>query len=107
MKKDKETIAGWRSGLEKILEIFNVRSVARVMTVADFPPQEALAINIINTDPVVSAANTHKTIPGAQNDVVKTPAIVSDSHRNALKGPEGMHGQNRMVSTIRILPAVE
>jgi len=36
-RKDKETIAAWRSSLEKILQILNVRSVALVMTVADFP----------------------------------------------------------------------
>jgi len=34
-KKDKETIAAWRMDLEKVLQVFNVRSVAWVMTVAN------------------------------------------------------------------------
>jgi len=39
-KKAKETIAAWRLDLEKILQVFNVRSVVWVMTVANFPPPE-------------------------------------------------------------------
>jgi len=39
-KKTKETIAAWRLDLEKILQVFNVRSVAWVMTVANPPPPE-------------------------------------------------------------------
>jgi len=39
-KKDKERIAAWRMDLDKILEVFNVRSIAWVMIVADFPPPE-------------------------------------------------------------------
>ena len=35
-KKDKETIAAWRMDLDKALQVFNVRSVTWVMTVADF-----------------------------------------------------------------------
>jgi len=111
-KKEKKTVAGWRLGLENILQIFNVRSVAQVMTVADFPPQNALTTNTINTDPGVSAAshdvtNTHTIVPGVQNDVVNAPSIVPGNHRNALKRPGGTHGQNPMVSIFRILPAVE
>ena len=39
-KKDKETIAAWRLGLDKILLDFNVRSITRVMAVANFPVPE-------------------------------------------------------------------
>ena len=39
-KKTKEKIAAWRMDLEKILQVFNVRSVAWVMPVADFSLSE-------------------------------------------------------------------
>jgi len=35
-KKTKERIAAWRLDLEKILQVFNVRSVTWVMAIADF-----------------------------------------------------------------------
>ena len=67
---------------------------------------------MIDTEPTVSAVRhdttkTHTVVPGIQNDVVNTPAIVSDSRRSASKRPEDTGGQNRMVSTIRTLPVVE
>jgi len=34
-KKEKETIDAWRMNLDMILQVFNVRSVAWMMTVAD------------------------------------------------------------------------
>ena len=66
----------------------------------------------VNADAAVSAVrhdvtNTHTTVPGVQNDVVNTLAITSNSHRTALKNPEDTRSKNRMVSTIRTIPAVE
>jgi hypothetical protein len=51
--------------------------------------------------------NTHTIDSGVQSDVVDTLAIVSDSHRNALKSPEDTRGQNQMASIIRTLPTAE
>ena len=39
-KKDKETVAAWRLGLDEILQDFNVRPVAWVMAVANLPVPE-------------------------------------------------------------------
>jgi len=79
------------------------------MVVAHSRSQKVLPVN---TDPVASAVshdvtNTHIVVSGVQNDVVKNPAVVSDSRRNALKSPEDTRGQNRLVSTIRVLPVIE
>ena len=67
---------------------------------------------MITTDAAIptilhDATDTHTILSGVQNDVATTPAIASDSHRKGSKRPEDTHGQSRMVSTIRILPAVE
>ena len=65
-KNDKETIAGWKLELGRILQVFNVRSVAVIFT---------------RSSPIVFqtelAMNTH--------------TIVSDMHRNILKGQEQTH----------------
>ena len=71
--------------------------------------KKALAID---TDAAVSAVshditNTHITVPGTQNDVVNTLAIVPDGHHNALKSPEDARGQSQLVSIIRALLVVE
>jgi len=39
-KDDKKTIATWRLDLDKILQVFNVRSVLAVKTSANFPTPE-------------------------------------------------------------------
>ena len=73
---------------------------------ANFPFQKALPIT---TDPAISAVrhdatNSHITVSGAENEIVKTPAVVSDNHRKASKRPEDTHGQSRMpVSTIPLV----
>ena len=52
-------------------------------------------------------AGTPAVVPGVQNDAVNTHTMVSDSHRNTLKTPEGPRGQNLMVGTICTLPVDE
>jgi hypothetical protein len=79
------------------------------MTAANFPPQKALATT---KDAAVFAVrhdvtNTRTIVSCAQNDVVDTPAIVSDNHRNTLKSPEDTRGQNWIVSIIRASPVAE
>ena len=60
----------------------------------------------IDTDPAVpgvshDVTNTYTVVSSVQNNVVNTPALASDSHRNALKRSKNTCGQNRVVSTIR------
>ena len=44
-KKDKKTVVGWRSDLEDIVQVFNVRAVACVITVANLPLPEGTPSN--------------------------------------------------------------
>ena len=72
------------------------------------PPQKALATKTVPVVPAVThdVTKAHTVVSGVQNDVVNTPAIVSDSHRSASKRPEDTRGRDRMVSTVHILSAV-
>ena len=73
------------------------------------PSQKALATKTVPVVPAVThdVTKAHTVVSGVQNDVVNTPAIVSDSHRSASKRPEGTRGRDRMVSTVYILSVVE
>ena len=68
-KSDKEAIAGWKLDLNRILHIFNVRSVGSASLSLTFPFQTELAIN--------------------------THMMVSDLHRNALTGADGQYSSVR------------
>ena len=66
----------------------------------------------MTTDAAVPAvrhdvANNDTTTSGVQNDAVNTPAIVSDSHRNALKRREDVGGKNRAVCITHTLTVAE
>jgi hypothetical protein len=67
-------MAGWGSDLNRVLHVFNVRSIGSVrQSLTTAPFQAELAIN--------------------------THLMVADMHRNALTGQEGIDGQRRSVST--------
>ena len=72
-KSDKETISGWKIELNRILRVFNVRSVAVFTWLSlTVPFQTELAMN--------------------------THTIVSDIHRNVLKIQEGADEKHQSVS---------
>ena len=73
-KNDKEVMAGWRSDLNRILQVFNVRSVGsgRQSLTASLYFQTELAMN--------------------------THVMVLDIHRNVVASQEGPDGQHRSVS---------
>jgi hypothetical protein len=95
-KNDKETIAGWKSDLSRILHIFNVRSVGFVWLLLTVYSQTELAINthvavvdirhdVATTQTIVSdvhrdVVNTHATVSDVQRDVVATHTVVSNIH---------------------------
>ena len=58
-KNDKETIATWRSDLNRILHVFNVRPVVFTLASLITPFQTELAMN------------THVTVTGIRHDVSK------------------------------------
>jgi hypothetical protein len=127
-KNDKETIAGWKSDLSRILHIFNVRSVGFVWLLLTDYSQTELAINthvavvdirhdvattqtivsdvhrdVVNTHTTVSDVQrdvvaTHTVVSNVQNDVASTHTMVSDIHRIVTKSQEGAHGDNCSVS---------
>ena len=72
-KTDKETITAWKSDLNGILHVFNVRSVRSLSL--------SLTTPLLQTE---LAINTH--------------TMVLDLHRNALGGQEGADGQISLVS---------
>jgi len=76
-KNDKETITTWKLDLNRVLRVFNVRSIVSVSLLLTPHFQTELAVN--------------------------THVIVSDIHRNMLKSQEETDGRLRSVSDIRTL----
>ena len=115
-KDDKERIATWRSDLNRILHVFNVRPAVPVWPVLTFRPQTELAINthvivsdirhdVTNTQAVVSAvrhdvSNTHTIVSGLHHNVADTHALVSDIHSTMMKSQETVYGQTLPVSIV-------
>jgi len=120
-KNDKETIATWRSDLNRILHIFNVRSVPPARSPLTIHFQTELAINtnvavsdvhrdVLNTQATVSdirhdvtnthtvVSNTHVVVSELQRNVTNTQTIVSDIHRTIVEGQEGAGGKNQSIS---------
>ena len=87
-KNDKETIAGWRSDLARILLIFNVSSLISVRLSLTVHSQTELAINTN-----VTTAATH--------------TIVSEIHRTVTENQRGADGNNQPVSLTCILSVTE
>jgi hypothetical protein len=85
-KNDKERIAAWRSDLIKILHVFNVRSIPSVRLLLTRHSQTELAIN------------THVAVSELGQNVTSTHIMVSDIHRNMMKGQGGSDGINLTVS---------
>ena len=75
-RNDKDTIAGWKSDLGRILQVFNVRSVNFAWSLLTASPQTELAMN------------THVAVYDIRHDVSKIR--------------EEIGGQIRPVSTSRI-----
>ena len=83
-KKDKETIATWKLDLSRVLHVFNVRFVVSVWISLTVHSQTELALN------------TLVVVSDVQHGVVNTHTMVSDIHRNMIKGQEGNDDQRRL-----------
>ena len=92
-KGDKEKIAGWKAELNKILHVFQVRSVASPPTLLIASFQTELAIN---THVVLS--DTQNTVVDTCNTVNNTHHIVSDIHRAVMKNQEESNTRSWPVS---------
>jgi hypothetical protein len=108
-KDDKEAIANWKLDLNRLLQVFNVRSTTLVKNVANFPAQRELGTNRNVTASTIrhGVVNTDAIASYVRNDVANTPTIVSDTHRNALKSSEDTRGQDLRVSAVRPLPVIK
>jgi len=93
---DKETIAGWKSDLNRILLVFIVRSLVFVWPLLTVNIQTELAVNTH-----VAAANTHTLISDVHHDVLDTHAIVSDIRQNVINIQEGSDSQRQAVGDTR------
>ena len=88
-KSDKETIATWKSDLNRILHVFNVRSAIAAQLLLTARSQTELAIN------------THVIVSDVHHGVVDTCVMVSEIHRSVVKGQEGTDNHHLLVSDIR------
>ena len=89
-KNDKDVIAAWKSDLNRILHVFNVRSIVPVWLLLTAHFQTELAMN------------THVIVSDVHHGVANTHTMVSDIHRNMLKCQEGTGDRHRLVSNICI-----
>ena len=88
-KSDKEAVAGWRLGLNRILRVFNVRLITSVRLPLTFHRQAELAIN------------TNVVVSDIRHDVVNTHTIVSEIHRTVVGSHRTWHGKNQSVGVAR------
>ena len=86
-KNDKDTIAAWHSDLDRILQVFKVRSMV--------PPLPTLLTIDFQTE---LAVHTHVAVTETRHDVAYTREIVSDIHRAVVKNQERTDVRNRSVS---------
>ena len=93
-KTDKDAIAAWRQDLNRILQIFTVRSIN--------PTWQSL-IHHLQVELLMSThltvADTHLTVQDTHSTVADTHLMVADIHRNVLATQAGPDGQNPPVST--------
>ena len=90
-KSDKDTIAGWKSDLNKILLVFNVSSVVVAWLPLTVRSQTELALN------------THTIVSGMDHNVTMIHAIVSNIDSTVMKIQEGTDDRNLPVSITRAL----
>jgi len=108
-KNDKEKIAAWKSDLNRILQVFNVRSIISAWLSLTPHPQTELTINTNITVSEIrhDVVNTHAIVSGLEHNVTSAHAMVSDIHRTIMGGQEGSDGASPSVSDTRALPTTE
>ena len=86
-RKDEATIAAWRSDLDRILRVFEVRSTVHS------PPPRLLTV-YLQTE---LALHTNVAVSDVRQDVANTHGLVSDIHRAVVKGQEATDIRNQGV----------
>ena len=85
-KSDKDTIASWKSDLNRILLVFNVRSVAYVRSLLTVHSQTELVVNTHNTvsDVRRDFTKSQTVVSAIRNGVTNTKTAVSDVHQGVV-----------------------
>ena len=106
--EDRETIAAWRSDLDKILHIFHIRYIVFIWLLLTLHSQIELATDTQTTvsDLHRGAANTHAIVSEVHRDVANTYDMLTDIHRNILKSQGEASGQHLSVSDTRTLSII-
>ena len=102
-KDDQGTIAAWRLDLNRILHIFNVRSITSVWPwlTARFQTELAINTNVVVSDVHRGVANTYTVVSDVHQGVVNTHTVVSEIHRVIVQNQEGTDSKNQSVSVAR------
>ena len=101
-KNDKDAIAGWKQDLNRILQIFTVRSINPIRQSLIHHFQAELLVNTHLT-----VQDTHSMVQDTHSTVADTHLMVADIHRNVLATQAGPDGQNPLVSTGLYPPTAE
>ena len=102
-KKDEATIAAWRSDLDRILHIFEVRSVVDSLpTLLTVHLQTELALHTH-----IAVSDTHEIVSDIREGFVNTHELVSDIHRTILKDQQGADTRNQTVGNHGVLFIIE
>ena len=101
-KNDKEKIAAWRLDLNRILHVFNVRSIVSIRRSLTRRFKTELAINTH-----VTVSETHAIVSELEHDVTSTHIMVSDIHCTIVKGSEVSDSRNLLMSDTRTLSTTE
>ena len=103
VKSDDGRVAAWRSDLDRILRIFEVRSTACFLpTLLTVSLQTELALHTN-----VAVSGVHKDVVDIREDVANARELISDVHRAVLKDQEAGSISNQMVSNHGVLFTVE
>ena len=110
LKKDEDVIAAWRSELDRIVHVFEVRStIHSLSTLLTVHLQIELALHTH-----VAVSNVHEDVGHIRGgvgvireDIANTHQLVSDMHRTLLKDQEGVDGMNQMVGKHGVLFVIE
>ena len=99
-KSDKDAVAAWKLDLNRILHVFNVRSVASIWSSLTGCVQTELAVNtnVVVSDIRRDVVMTQTIVSDVHQGVVDTQAIVSDIHRAVVKGQDEAVNQHISVN---------
>ena len=92
-KNDKDKIAAWRLDLNRILHVFNVRSIALW--------GDCSALTLYSQTELLM--NTHAVVSGLEHNVTNTHTMVHDIHRTIVGGQGGNGNNESLVSDSHVL----